>query len=60
MDAATTHAQKVSVMCERGACSIPTKPVNCFRSARLHREDRGKKPSGSRCRHALLGINSRT
>eukprot|EP00965_Chrysotila_dentata_P033783 1124446-Pleurochrysis_carterae.AAC.7 len=28
-------------------------------STRLHREDRGREPSGARCRHALRGIKSR-
>eukprot|EP00965_Chrysotila_dentata_P032265 1075631-Pleurochrysis_carterae.AAC.3 len=32
----------------------------CNRSARLHRKDRGKEPSGSRCRHALRGMNLKT
>eukprot|EP00965_Chrysotila_dentata_P157227 5194631-Pleurochrysis_carterae.AAC.1 len=31
-----------------------------FRTARLHRRDRGKEPSGSRRRHALRVINSIT
>eukprot|EP00965_Chrysotila_dentata_P246554 6207231-Pleurochrysis_carterae.AAC.2 len=44
-------------MCGDGSCVNNNRPITP-KSARLHREDRGKEPSGSPCRHALRGINS--
>eukprot|EP00965_Chrysotila_dentata_P016140 534623-Pleurochrysis_carterae.AAC.5 len=48
-------------MCGDGSCVNNSRPV-APKSARLHREDRGREPSESRCRHAHSGyqLNTRT
>eukprot|EP00965_Chrysotila_dentata_P192169 6175012-Pleurochrysis_carterae.AAC.1 len=35
------------------ATTSVVRKASCSQSTRLHRGDRGKEPSGSRCRHAL-------
>eukprot|EP00965_Chrysotila_dentata_P260232 6213830-Pleurochrysis_carterae.AAC.1 len=49
-------ARRMSVCAQNGSCYMTAGQVLSER--KLHREDRGRESSGSRCRHALWGINS--
>eukprot|EP00965_Chrysotila_dentata_P260937 6214088-Pleurochrysis_carterae.AAC.1 len=55
--ATTTVVRTMSVVWERRR--VNNNKASYVWSARLHCGDRGKEPSGPRCRHALRGSNSK-
>eukprot|EP00965_Chrysotila_dentata_P203371 6181669-Pleurochrysis_carterae.AAC.4 len=55
--ATTAVARRVSVWYKIGKC-VGQQKASDFRSAKIHCKEKGREPSGSRCRHALIrGIN---